>query len=212
MSLSRYSCKICSSDVKDTDAAVLCDLCEKWIHTDCTSIGGIQCEILKVSLSWYCLCCLMETPLFTVKNKGLQIRFNDPHNNHPKSIPKKWKKKTKEYLKKYCEKSEISKQQENPLSCNYFDISDFKKLKVDKQQEFFIIHLNITSNYTHTRDLRAFLNLVNHKFDVICISQNIISPKHPQTINIYLPGFNIEKTSSESSAAGTDLYLSKPLI
>ena len=41
MSLSEYSCKICSSEVKDTDPAVLCDLCEKWIDTDCASIERI---------------------------------------------------------------------------------------------------------------------------------------------------------------------------
>ena len=46
MSLSEYSCKICSSEVKDTDPAVLCDLCEEWIHTD-ASIGGTQYENLK---------------------------------------------------------------------------------------------------------------------------------------------------------------------
>ena len=48
MSLSEYSCKICNSKVKDTDhPAVLCSLCGKWIHTDCTSIGETQYENLK---------------------------------------------------------------------------------------------------------------------------------------------------------------------
>ena len=38
MSLSEHSRKICSSEVTDTDSAVLGELCEKWIHTDCASI------------------------------------------------------------------------------------------------------------------------------------------------------------------------------
>ena len=55
MSLSEYSCKICSSEVKDTDPAVLCDLCEKWILTDCASIGETQYKNLKEShLQWHC--------------------------------------------------------------------------------------------------------------------------------------------------------------
>ena len=53
MSLSEYSCKICSSEVKDTDPAVFCDLCgyivAMWIYTDCTSIGETQYENLKES-------------------------------------------------------------------------------------------------------------------------------------------------------------------
>ena len=65
MSLSEYSCKIGSSEVKDTDSAVLCDLCEKWIHTDCASIGETQYANLKESpLSWYCPYCIMELPFF----------------------------------------------------------------------------------------------------------------------------------------------------
>ena len=49
MPLSEYSCKICSSEVKDTDRAVLYNLCEKWIHVDWASIGGTQYENLKES-------------------------------------------------------------------------------------------------------------------------------------------------------------------
>ena len=65
MSFSEYSCTICNSKVKETDLAVLCDLCEKWIHTDCASIGKTQCKNLKESpLTWYCPYCIMELPFF----------------------------------------------------------------------------------------------------------------------------------------------------
>ena len=90
MSLSEYSCKICSSEVKDNDPAVLCDLCEKLIHSDCASIGGTQYENLKETpLPWYCPYCIMEFPFFTVKNNDLHILLNNSHNNHLKPIPKK---------------------------------------------------------------------------------------------------------------------------
>ena len=71
MPLSEYSCKICSSKVKDTDPAVLWDLCGKWIHS--ASIGETQFENLKESpLPWYCPYCIMEIPFFTAKNNDLQ--------------------------------------------------------------------------------------------------------------------------------------------
>ena len=146
MSLSEYSCKICSSEVKDTDPAVLGDLCGKWIYTDCASIGETQYENLKGSpLPWYCPYCIMELPFFTVKNNDLHKLLSDSHNNHPKSIPRKMNKKTKEFLKKFCEMSQIFEQSENPLSCDYYDISDFKKLKINKQQDLSVRHLNISS-------------------------------------------------------------------
>ena len=133
MSLSEYSCKIYSSEVKDTDPAVLCDLCEKWIHTDCASIRETQYGHLKeIPLSLYYLYCIMELPFFTVQNKDLQILLNDPQNNHPKAISKKMNKKTKEFLKKFREMSSIFEQSENPLTCDCYHISDFKKLKINK--------------------------------------------------------------------------------
>ena len=134
----------------------------------------------------------MELPFFTVKNKDLQILLNDPHNNHPELIPKKMNEKTKEFLKRFPELSQIFKQSENPFSCDYYDISGFKKLKINKQQDLSILHLNISSISADIDDLRAFFNLANHKFDIICISKSRISTKHPQTTNTDLPGFNIK--------------------
>ena len=88
MSLSGYSGKICSSEVKDTDPAVLCDLCGKWMHTDCTRRLETQSGKLKESAY-----CIMELPFFTVKNSDLQELLSDSHNNNPKPIPRKMNKK-----------------------------------------------------------------------------------------------------------------------
>ena len=96
---------------------------------------------------------------------------------------KNMNKKTKEFLKKFREISQIVKQSKNLLSCDYYDISDFKKLKINKQHDLPILHLNISSISAHIDDLRAFLNLINHKFDIICILKSRISTKHPQTAN-----------------------------
>ena len=120
-------------------------------------------------------------------------------------------KKTKDFLKDFPGMSQIFKQSENPLSCDYYDISDFKKLKMNKQQDLFILHLNISSLSAHIDDLRTFLNLAHHKFDIICISESRISLKHPQTTNIDLPDFNMEQNPTESSAGGTLIYISQSL-
>ena len=73
----------------------------------------------------------MELSFSTVKNNDLQKLLNDSHNNHPKPFPRKMNKKTKDFLKKkFREMSQIFEQSENPLSCDYYDISDFKKLRI----------------------------------------------------------------------------------
>ena len=118
-------------------------------------------------------------------------------------------KKTKEFLKKFREMSQMLEQSENSLSSDYYDISDFKKLKINKQQDLSILHLNISSISAHIDDLKTFLNHFNHKFDIICISGSRISVKHPQKTYIDLPGFNIEQIPTESSAGGTLIYISQ---
>ena len=44
---SGHPCKICMSEVKDNDPAVLCDLCEKWVHTACIDIGETNTKIFR---------------------------------------------------------------------------------------------------------------------------------------------------------------------
>ena len=132
------------------------------------------------------------TSLLYSQNNDLQKLLSDSHNNHPRPIPRKMNKKTKEFLKKFHEMSQIFEQSENPLSCDYYDISDFKKPKINKQQVLSILHLNISSISAHTDDLRTFLNLSHHKFDIISVSESRICVKHPQTTNIDLPGLNME--------------------
>ena len=109
------------------------------------------------------------------------------------------------------EMSQIFEQSENPLSCDYCDISDFKKLKINEQQDLSILYLNISAISAHIDDLRTFINLANHKFDIICISEKRISAKHPQTTNIDLRDFNMEQIPTESSAGGTLIYISQNL-
>ena len=46
---------------------------------------------------------------------------------------------------------------------------------------------------------------------MICILENRISTKHPQTTNIELPGLNMEQNQIESSAGWTLIYISQHL-
>ena len=102
--------------------------------------------------------------------------------------------------------SQIVEQSEYPLCFDYY-ISDCKKLKINKQQVLPILPWNISSISAHIDDLRTFLSLVNHKVDIICISESRISTKHTQTTIIDLPCFNTEQTPTESSAGGTLIYI-----
>ena len=151
-------------------------------------------------MNTYLLWKYWENPVRTLKRKSFTMVMSLLH--HGTSPHSSQKAKTFKYLsvilttmilsqflkneqedkripERFHERSQIFEQPKDPLSCDYYD---FKKLKTNKQ-DLSILHLNISFISANIHGLRAFLNLVNHKFDIICISQ---STKHKApTINQY---------------------------
>ena len=72
-----------------------------------------------------------------------------------------------------------------------------------KEQDFSLLHLNISSLSAHINELKAFLSQVDTKFGIICISKSRISKKNSLTTNIDILGYNIEQTPTESTPGGS---------
>ena len=58
----------------------------------------------------------------------------------------------------------------NSIESKYFTPAQFLNEKFNKKS-FSMIHLNIASLQKHIDELRSFLSLLNHPFDVICITE-----------------------------------------
>ena len=87
---------------------------------------------------------------------------------------------------------------------------NIKKIKI-KEQDFSLLHLNISSLSSHINELKTLLSQCDTKFDIICISESRISKKNSLTTNIDIPGYNIEQAPTESSAGGLLIYISQKL-
>ena len=105
---------------------------------------------------------------------GLTVHIEVPSNgltninNHALPTVKK-SETTIESQKKFCQMHQICYQSDNLIGCHYYDIPEFKEMKITEQQDLSILHSNIFSISAHINDLRNFLNLVNQKIDIICI-------------------------------------------
>ena len=99
---------------------------------------------------------------------------------------------------------------ENPVSWNYYNVNDLNKIQTD-QQDLSISHLNISSLASHIHELKLFLSLLKVTFDIVCISESRISKHNLPTININIPGYNIEHTPTESKTGGTLMYISEKI-
>ena len=68
-------------------------------------------------------------------------------------------KKIKNRLEKFKEVNQVLNKKENNISCDYFEIDEFKKIK-RKQHDFSLLHLNLSSLSSHINKLVTFLNLL----------------------------------------------------
>ena len=60
-------------------------------------------------------------------------------------------------------------------------------------------------------ELKLFRSLLKVSFDIICTSESSISKHNLPTINISIPGYNIEHTPTESTAGGTLMYITEKI-
>ena len=114
------------------------------------------------------------------------------------------------HLEKFKELNQVLSQTENNISCEQFEINEFKKIKI-KQYEFSLMHLNMLSLSSHFNELVTFLNVLETKFHIICITESRLSQKTPLTSNIIIPGYNIEHTPTKTSTGGTLMFISYTL-
>ena len=94
------------------------------------------------------------------------------------------------------------------LDCKCFDIDEFRKQKFNPDKSFSIFHLNIHSIDLHIEELRVALQLLDFRFDFICISESKIERDSPQTqTDICLEGYQDPiSTPTESTKGGVLLY------
>ena len=95
-----------------------------------------------------------------------------------------------------------------PLNCQYYSTDDFLSKKFKSEKTFSVFHLNIHSIDLHIEELRTSLQLLDFKFDFICISESKISSDQPNTqFDISLDGYQAPiSTPTESSKGGVLLY------
>ena len=95
-----------------------------------------------------------------------------------------------------------------PVNSKYLDIEQINSIQIDTPSSFSFFHVNIASLDKHINDLKLILALINHKFDVIGISEHKIFKDTLPSQNIQIPGYNefiFEPT--ETACGGTGFFI-----
>ena len=223
----QHPCGICKKAVAVNHRAIQCDNCDSWIHIKCQHLDANDYRKFQndTNLDFLCLPCRSDIVPFTTLNDNQfdifldqGINFHDdvidlaPTGNQ-KIMFDQHNKAIQRNLIELNNSNENSDNDAPSLDCQYYSTDEFRKQKFKPNKSFSIFHINIHSIDLHIEELRVALQLIDFKFDFICISESKITHEQPQPkFDISLDGYQAPlSTPTEATKGGVLLYAKKGL-
>ena len=96
------------------------------------------------------------------------------------------------------------------IDCKYYSTDDFSAAHFNANKSFSILHFNIHSIELHIEEFRIVLQMIDFKFDIICISESKILIDRAPLTDISIDGYEFPlSTPTESSKGGVLIYVKK---
>ena len=218
--------KICNTNIKDTNSAAQCDICQFWIHMKCDNLNHIDYKYLQGSSdSWFCIsCCNDIFPFGILTNKNFlstisncnpsTIKISDAnHISSSSSLALKPSANLSLLFNQFNKFSpEPKNEPENVVNSNYYEIDQIQTLKFpEKNKSLSLFHINACSLSKDFDDLEHLLKCTNKVFDIVTVSETRITKKTSLISNINLQNYSFESTPTETNAGGTLLYIANHL-
>ena len=177
-------CGICSKSVAINHRAIQCDICDRWIHIKCQHLDAKDYQLYQDNpdIEFTCVPCISDIFPYTKLNdiqfdvavkKGVNFREDDVANLMPSGNYKTlFDQLNLAIQNSLAELGDDSL--DPPHNCQYYSTDDFLKQKFKSDKSFSVFHINIHSIDLHIEELRTALQLLDFKFDFICISESMI--------------------------------------
>ena len=216
----KFPCGICKKSVAKNHRAIQCDNCDSWIHIKCQYLDSNDYKKFQNDSSRTFLCIPCKSDLFPFTNlnnnefdvllsKGINFIDKDLIDMAPSGNQKALFDQLNEAIQHNILDLDSDYDTDMPvLDCRYFSIDEFRHQKFNPDKSFSIFHLNIHSIDLHIEELRVALQLLDFRFDFICISESKIEKDQAQTqTDISLEGYQSPiSTPTESTKGGVLLY------
>jgi hypothetical protein len=211
-------CSVCTKGVLDSQRGIYCDLCESWVHLKCTVLTRPDYEVLSVKNDdWYCSTCLGATFPFNNIEDDLEFKniiFNLTKGN---SLHSDVLKNNQQLL--ISNKFNVGNLEIDPdkyfyhgphkLNDSYFVEDDFNKIINVKSlaSNFSLLHINTRSLNKKIAKLTTYLNILNHKFSVIAITETWGTVINEEFLKI--SGYNsvLEHRNAAQRGGGVGIYV-----
>ena len=219
-------CSYCDKIVKDNARALECDVCHRWIHMICNKLDqkGYDYHTTHPNAPFTCLSCLEKyIPFSSLDNNqfnlcvrlGVNFITNEFNINYAPRIrdQKLFIEVNKSmYNSIHNISNDLDDDEDDDveinMNCKYYGTDDFIKAKFKEEKTFSVIHLNIHSIERHIEEFRIILQMLDFKFDIICISESkILKNRNPLT-SIDIQGYQKPiGTPTESKKGGVLIYV-----
>ena len=199
-------CSACKLTIPKNKVEIKCVTCDNFFHSKCAKL---TIKMFKKIESWQCNSCIDNTlPFSKLDNEKLKltmqakdINFGDQVNLSPSftiqslldKIPGSINGSNEDFLS-------------DTISSKYYTPSDFLTSKFNKST-FGMIHINIASLSLHIDDLKMLLDLLDHPWNVIGVSETKLREEHDPLINIKIDGYDFIQTSTKSFFGGVGLFV-----
>ena len=140
-------CKICIKKVHKLDNAIICDICNTWVHTICNKLDKKDYKMYKdnVEKSFYCLHCVKDSIPFTnlsdnelnrISVEGENFNFTASSNVPLSPIKHLMFDRINNWINELNSTNEDNNNEANEMNCNYFTIEEFNDLNNDTKESF----------------------------------------------------------------------------
>ena len=207
-------CSICNKKVLSNQNAIECNTCKKWTHRKCE---GMSVETYNYwiktndipELTYDCLYCTMKQnhenfPFTLAENSDIENINNSDNMRFCENLPTLEEIYETNNFDSYPQPLEEGKLPSN-LNSKYYSVSDFQKLKVEKN--FNIFHANVNGLESKFHILHNFLSGAKTAMDIIAISETSENNDHSFIKNVDIDGYKLYHTASRSLKGGTALYV-----
>ena len=217
----KFPCAVCTKAVGTEHRAIKCDMCENWIHIKCNKLDKTDYIHFQNNpdKKFYCIKCYAENiPFMTIDNTHFNIAvtngINCPIETDIKHVPSPSEQliynKLNQSINDFVPIQDTNDDDNvnSIINCKYYSIDEFTSAKFKQDKSFSILHLNIHSIELHIDELRIVLEMLNFKYDIICLSESKIyknvEPKIDITITGYQPPVG---TPTEASKGGVLIFV-----
>ena len=200
----KTKCNLCTKKVNENAPFVYCTCCSKFYHKRCSDTKTC---VFPLSKDWRCnKCSINSLPFSSITDDGLLLNLQGISGDSAEFVSNLPSFSIQSLL------DQLPGQNFNTddflsesIESKYYSPAQFISQKFSKNS-FTIAHLNIASLQGHIDELRTLLTILDHPFDILCITETRLHDRDP-LVNIQIPGYNFVHKETTTQCGGVGIFI-----